>query len=111
MAIEPTINPAPEDIGTGSGMGGANIETPQTPDFTGGAEVLQDGQGGAIVQALQQAMSQQGAEEPISHSANLAELLDEGTLGELSSDLRAAYEEDLESRAEWEETYTEGPGS
>ena len=57
MAIEPTINPAPEDIGTGSGMGGANIETPQTPDFTGGAEVLQDGQGGAIVQALQQAMA------------------------------------------------------
>ena len=107
MAIEPTINPAPEDIGTGTG-GGADIETPQTPDFTGGAEVLQDGQGGAIVQALQQAMAQQGGEPPVSHTANLAELLDEGTLGELSSDLRAAYEEDLESRAEWEETYTKG---
>ena len=107
MAIEPTINPVPEEMGTGTGMG-ADIETPQLPDFTGGAEVLQDGQGGAIVQALQQAMEQQGGEPPVSHSANISELLDEGTLGELSSDLRAAYEEDLESRAEWEETYTKG---
>ena len=35
------------------------------------------------------------------HDANLAEILDEATLGEISSDLRGKYEEDLESSAEW----------
>ena len=29
----------------------------------------------------------------------------------LSTELRGAYEEDLESRSEWEETYTKGPRS
>ena len=43
-------------------------------------------------------------EEQIPHGANLAEYLDDGYLGEISSDLRASYEEDLDSRSEWEET-------
>ena len=56
-----------------------NIDVPQ--DFEGGAEVIDDGQGGAIVQAL---MGQQATEvmaEPYDHNANLAEALDDATLG------------------------------
>jgi hypothetical protein len=44
----------------------------------------------------------------IEHDENLAEYLDDTYLGELSSELRGAYEDDLTSRAEWEEAYTNG---
>lgn len=87
------------------------VEVPQPLNFEGGAEVIDDGQGGAIVQALQGMMGQEPVEvatEQYNHDANLAEILDEATLGEISSDLRGKYEEDLESSAEWRETYTKG---
>ena len=81
------------------------VDTPQ--EFEGGAEVIDDGQGGAIVQALMEQQTEVMA-EPYDHNANIAEALDEGTLGELSSDLRALFDEDQESRSEWENTYTQG---
>ena len=34
--------------------------------------------------------------------------MDDGYLGEISSDLRASFDDDMESRSEWEETYTKG---
>ena len=77
-------------------------------NFEGGAAVTEDGQGGAIVQALAAAMEEMSSEELIPHNANLAEYLDDGYLGELSSELQAAYEDDLSSRSEWEEGYTKG---
>ena len=46
--------------------------------------------------------------EVYDHNANLADVLDEQTLGELSSDLIAQYEEDSNSRDEWEEGYVKG---
>ena len=56
-----------------------------------------------------------GAEEGIEvqtavydHNANLAEILDESTLGEISSELREMYEEDMDSRQDWEQSYTKG---
>ena len=58
------------------------VDTPQ--EFEGGAEVIDDGQGGAIVQALMEQQTEVMA-EPYDHNANIAEALDEGTLGELSS--------------------------
>ena len=67
------------------------VEVPQPLNFEGGAEVIDDGQGGAIVQALQGMMGQEPVEvatEQYNHDANLAEILDEATLGEISSDLR-----------------------
>jgi hypothetical protein len=42
------------------------------------------------------------------HEANLAEFLDDGYMGELSSELRSSYEEDQDSRSDWEEAYTKG---
>jgi hypothetical protein len=44
-------------------------------NFEGGAAVTEDGQGGAIVQALAAAMEEMSAEELIPHNANLAEYL------------------------------------
>lgn len=40
--------------------------------------------------------------------ANLAEYLDDSVLASLADDLLEAYENDLASRKDWEETYTEG---
>ena len=38
--------------------------------------------------------------EEYSHTANLAEILDDSILGELSSELGSSFEDDLESRSE-----------
>jgi hypothetical protein len=84
-----------------------DVSVPQPQSFEGGAEIIDDGQGGAIIQALSEQMMTEVSIEP-EHDANLAEFLDEAYLGEISSDLRASYEEDLESRSEWEDTYTKG---
>ena len=88
---------------------GQEIQLPQFEDFAGGAEVIEDGQGGAIVKALAEMMG--GAEvvtEEYDHNANIAEVLDEAILGEISSELRGRFEEDQDSRSEWEEAYTKG---
>ena len=87
---------------------GMNIDIPQPETFEGGAEVLQSPDGGAMVQAL---MGGEGIEvqtEQYDHNANLAEVLDEKILDELSSELRGQYEEDLEARSEWKEGYVKG---
>jgi hypothetical protein len=47
-------------------------------------------------------------EDGIEFDANLVEYLDERDLVQLSGDLIDAYENDLASRKDWEETYTEG---
>lgn len=80
-------------------------------EFPGGAEVIDDGQGGAIIQALlADAVGDGGmvVDPSMAHGANLAEYLDDDILGEVASELVAAYEEDLQSRAEWEEAYSKG---
>ena len=45
-----------------------------------------------------------------SHTANLAEILDDSILGSLASDLGASFDDDMESRSEWEEALTKGLG-
>ena len=81
------------------------IDVPET--FDGGAEVIDDGMGGAIVQAMAMA-NEMPQEELIPFDANLADYLDDAVLGELSSDLRGSYNDDLDSRSEWEDTYVNG---
>jgi hypothetical protein len=48
------------------------------------------------------------AAEEYDHDANLAEVLSDSILGEISSDLTGKYEDDLQSSSEWRETYTKG---
>lgn len=85
-----------------------DVSVPQAADFSGGAEVTPQEDGSAIVEALADMIQQAEAEAPLEHDANLADFLDEAYLGELSNELRAAFEEDMESRSEWEEAYTKG---
>jgi hypothetical protein len=51
-----------------------------------------------------------GLDEPIDvpFDGNLAEVIDEGILGVISSDLVNSIEDDLSSREEWEDTYKKG---
>ena len=55
MAVENGIRP--EDMNPD--VSSVDVSVPQAPNFEGGAEVLQGPQGGAIVQALTDAMSKQ----------------------------------------------------
>ena len=90
---------------------GMNVEIPQVEDFAGGAEVMEQADGTALIQALMGGDAPDGLEvetEQYDHMANLAEVIDEGILGEISSELRGLYEEDMESRSDWEEGYTKG---
>lgn len=88
---------------------GMEVELPQAEDFAGGAEIMDDGAGGAIIQALMgQADGMEVQAEQYDHNANLAEALDDSTLGQISSELREHYETDQESRSEWEDGYTKG---
>ena len=80
-----------------------DVTTPE--DFKGGVDVTDDGQGGAILQSVE---GMEVETEVYDHNANLADVLDEQTLGELTSDMIAQYEEDNDSRAEWEEGYVKG---
>ena len=108
MALPPLLDSGISSEDMAPTEASVDVSVPQVEDFAGGAEITEDGQGGAIIQALVEAMQGEEAEEQIPHSANLAEYLDDGYLGEISSDLRASYEDDMESRSEWEETYTQG---
>jgi hypothetical protein len=108
MALPPIVDSGitPEDMLPTEAS--VDVSVPVPEDFAGGAEVIDDGQGGALVQALAEAFMEEQQPQQIDHNANLAEYLDEGYLGEISTELRASYEEDLDSRDEWEETYTKG---
>ena len=46
--------------------------------------------------------------EPYNHDANLAEVLEEGELASIASELQAKVKEDLESRQDWEEAIAKG---
>ena len=81
------------------------MEIASPEEFQGGVDVTEDGKGGAILQALE---GMEVETEVYDHNANLADVLDDSILGELSSDLRGMYEEDNDSRAEWEEGYVKG---
>ncbi len=108
MALPPNMVVPGLDLDSTEGLPDVEVDVPSPVDFTGGAEVIDDGQGGAIVQAMSE-IEDQGVEvEIIDHDANLAEFLDDGVLGEISSELVGLYEEDYDSRSEWEETYTKG---
>ena len=55
--------------------------------------------------------NQQGEEvltEEYSHTANLAEILSDAVLGEISSDILSKIEEDIDSRGEWEDALAKG---
>ena len=109
MALPPLVDSGirPEDLMPNE----ASVEVPvpeQVEMFPNGAEVVDDGEGGAIVRSLEEMIAMEESMIQPAHDDNLAEFLGEDYLGEISSDLRASFEDDMESRSEWEETYTQG---
>tara|TARA_R110000851_G_scaffold302_2_gene1048 strand:+ start:985 stop:3537 length:2553 start_codon:yes stop_codon:yes gene_type:complete len=109
MALPPNMVASGLDLDDTAGLPELEVSVDTPMDFPNGAEITDDGEGGALIEALMAGEADMPSqEELIPFDANLAEFLDEGTLGELSSDLRALYEEDLESRSEWEEAYVKG---
>ena len=69
-----------------------------------GAEVIMDEEGGATVDFDPNVQPQGGME----HDANLAEELEDTTLGRLGSELNENYMQYKSSRKEWEDSYTKG---
>jgi len=113
MAVAPRMAGSLTDGGFMQGgmdeeLPSAEVSLPMVNDFTGGALVTQNDDGGATVQAIAEALASLEGEVEIPHDANLAEYLDDSYLGEIASKLVAAYEDDLLSRDEWEEAYTKG---
>jgi hypothetical protein len=94
--------------GMDEGVPDVEFSMPMAEDFSGGAVVTETDDGGATVQGMAEVLAALEAEVQIPHDANLAEYLDDAYLGAIASDLTAFYEDDLLSREEWEEAYTNG---
>ena len=109
MALPPLVDSGirPEDMIPNEASVEVPVEAPMET-FPNGAEVVDDGEGGALVRSLEEMIAMEESMIQPAHDENLAEFLDEAYLGEISSDLRASFEDDMESRSEWEETYTKG---
>jgi hypothetical protein len=104
MAIQPRqiAGMVEQSMGSGGSMmpeeDSLDIEIPSTTDeLPEGIELA--GEEGVEIEA-----------EPYDHGANLAEVLDDSVLGELSSDIQSKFREDLESREDWEEAIAKGLG-
>jgi hypothetical protein len=87
-----------------TGVPTENVEvesvTVETPDLSiEGVEMTEDG--GAIINPIEVAPENQ-------FDSNLAELIDEEILNEISSDLIGDYKEDKSSREEWHDAYAKG---
>lgn len=104
MALPPIVA---QGLDLDDNMGLPDVEIPiDVPmSFEEGAEILETPDGGVMVQEM---MELQAPPVDAPFDANLAEFLDGSILGELSNELRGFYEDDLDSRSEWEETYTKG---
>jgi hypothetical protein len=107
MALPPNMITSGIDLDDTAGLPELEIDVSSPEMFEGGAEVIEDGEGGAIVRAMSMA-DEMDQSELIPFEANLAEFLDDSVLAELSTELRSAYEDDLSSRSEWETSYVNG---
>ena len=102
MAIEPRqIAPMVEkDIGAGGTVepeaDSLAIEVDDTPPMLPEGIELDTGEQMEVVA------------EPYNHEANLAEVLEEGVLASIASDLQSKVKEDMESRSDWEEAIAKG---
>ena len=87
---------------------GMEIPVDGPMDFAGGAEIVPQEDGSALIQALDEILEGIDTSELVPFDANLSEFLDDSTLAEISTDLLSAVEDDLASRDEWEQTYVKG---
>ena len=111
MALPPQpfssmVEPGMNEVMDPEAMVEIPVEGPM--DFAGGAQVTEMDDGGALIEALAEIEAAGMDPEEIPFDANLADYIDDGELGAIASDLLGAYEDDLSSRSDWEETYVNG---
>mgnify|MGYP003640651602 FL=1 len=78
------------------------VELPEEDLSAGGVE-FQVGENGDMLP-----MPEMAAMQDQEHNMNLAQVLDESSLNEISSELVGAFDEDKESRDEWLTTFANG---
>ena len=104
MANEPTslidgVMPA-----QGMPLGGMDDEEIEVEEIEEPTDLVEE-EDGSVTIDLKKMIQEELQAEP---GANLAELLDERVLMEISSELVSYYEDDKGGRQEWEDAYTEG---
>lgn len=110
MALPPNMVASGLDLDDTEGLPDLEVPFDAPMEFPGGAEVIDDGMGGATVQPMDMESEADYMDEEMvyDHAMNLADAMEESELDSLSTELRGYYEDDLESRADWEEAYTKG---
>jgi len=88
----------------GMPLGGLTDEEIDVEEIEEPTEMLEE-EDGSVVLNFEDAIQEQLQAEP---DANLAEILDERVLSDMSSDLVGLYKEDRSGRQEWEDAYKDG---
>ena len=104
MAVDKSLNQAPLGLDATTATGvvpGVNMPEPDFEIEIEDPEEVTIRTGGLEIEI-------EPGEEDDTFNENLAEVLDEGVLAELAGDLIAEYEDDINSRKDWMETYVEG---
>ena len=82
---------------------GEEIQLPQPENTSLGIEIVEEADGGVTLDYDPQQKVSEG-----DYFANLAEFMDDDLLEKLSSDLQKNFEDDKNSRSDWEKTYKDG---
>jgi len=104
MARQPTSlidNVVPSQ---GMPLGGLTDEEIEVEEIEEPTDMLEE-EDGSVVFNFEDALEEQLQAEP---DANLAEVLDDGVLSDISGDLIGLYKEDRSGRQEWEDAYKNG---
>ena len=104
MARQPTSlidNVVPSQ---GMPLGGLTDEEIEVEEVEDPTDMLEE-EDGSVVFNFEDALEEQLQAEP---DANLAEVLDDGVLSDISGDLIGLYKEDRSGRQEWEDAYKNG---
>ena len=104
MAMAPIMTSGNMQGGPQEDLPAISVDVPQPMNFDGGAQVTETPDGALIEEMQDGSLPEDMDMAPLEHGANISEYLDDAYLGEISSELRASYEEDLDSRAEWAES-------
>ena len=82
---------------------GQTISLPEEQQNGAGPQIINEEDGGATLDFNPEMRAQEGNFE-----GNIAEWIEDNILERISSDLRSNFEDDKNSRSDWEKAYTEG---
>ena len=83
---------------------GQSIELPDSNNMQNGVEIIPEDDGGVTLDFD----PNQPQAEQTDFTSNIAEFLDDDLLSKISSDLQSNFEDDKNSRSDWENTYVTG---